>query len=138
MRRPLMSRRAVAAGAAFFGAFLANSCSDSSLAPTTPLARPRLRPDAVQIQAAIVAQERHTSELLKIPGVIGTAVGLAPNGTPTIRVLLASADVGGLPASFDGVPVSTVVTGMIMARSNPTLRQRPAPLGYSVGHFAIR
>jgi hypothetical protein len=137
MRRPLVSRRALSAGAAFFGAFLAGSCSDSSLAPTTPLARPRLRPDALQIQAAVVAQERHTSELLKIPGVIGTAVGLSPNGTPTIRVLLASADVSGLPGSFDGVPVSTVVSGMIMARSNPTLRQRPAPLGYSVGHFAI-
>jgi len=137
MRRPLVSRRAVAASAALFGAFLASSCSDSSLAPTTASVRPRLRPDAVQIQAAIVAQERHTTELLKIQGVIGTAVGLAPNGTPTIRVLLASAEVGGLPASFDGVPLSTVVTGMIMARSDPTLRQRPAPLGYSVGHFAI-
>ena len=137
MRRSLVSRRAVAASAALFGAFLASSCSDSSLAPTTATVRPRLRPDALQIQAAIVAQERHTSELLKIPGVVGTAVGLAPNGTPTIRVLLASAEVAGLPASFDGVPVSTVVTGMIMARSDPTLRQRPAPLGYSVGHFAI-
>ena len=137
MRRPLMSRRALAASAALCGAFLASSCSDSSLAPTVPASRPRLRPSAAQVEAAIVAQERHTTELLKIPGVLGTAVGLMPNGTPTIRVLLASADVGGLPVSFDGVPVSTVVTGMIMARSNPTLRQRPAPLGFSVGHFAI-
>ena len=137
MRRSFVSRRAVAATAALCGALVVSSCSDSSLAPPSPAARPRLRPDAARVEAAIVAQERHTTELLKIPGVLGTAVGLSPNGTPTIRVLLASGDVGGLPASFDGVPVSTVVTGMIMARSTPTLRLRPAPLGYSVGHFAI-
>ena len=138
MRRPLLSRRAVAAVAASAGAFLASSCSDSSLAPpTTPVSRAHLRPDAAQVEAAIVVQERHTGELLKIPGVLGTAVGLMPNGTPAVRVLLASAGVGGIPSSFEGVPVSPVVTGMIMARSNPTLRLRPAPLGFSVGHFAI-
>ena len=138
MRRSLLSRRAVAAVAASAGAFLASSCSDSSLAPpTTPVSRAHLRPDAAQVEAAIVVQERHTGELLKIPGVLGTAVGLMPNGTPAVRVLLASAGVGGIPSSFEGVPVSPVVTGMIMARSNPTLRLRPAPLGFSVGHFAI-
>jgi hypothetical protein len=137
MRRARLSRRAAAAVAAAFGAFLA-SCSDSTLAPpTTPAARTRLRPDATQVQAAIVAQERHTTELLRIPGVVGTAVGLLPNGTPAVRVYLASGDVGGLPASLEGVPVTPVVTGQFMARSNPTLRARPAPLGYSVGHFAI-
>jgi len=138
MRRPSLSRRAGAAIAALIGAFVATSCSDSSLAPpSTPVSRPRLRPDAAQVQAALVVQERHTSELLKIPGVLGTAVGLAPNGSPAVRVFLASADVGGLPSSLDGVPVSPVVTGMIMARTDPTLRLRPAPLGSSVGHFAI-
>src|SRR5216117_1155391 len=108
MRRPLLSRCAVAAATVVASAFL-SSCSDSPLAPpATAIARPHLRPDAAQVQAAIVVQERHTSELLKIPGVLGTAVGLAPNGVPTVRVLLASADVGGLPASFDGIPVSPV------------------------------
>ena len=138
MRRPSLSRRAGAAIAALIGAFVASSCSDSPLAPPRrPTSRPRLRPDAAQVQAALVAQERHTSELLKIPGVLGTAVGLAPNGAPAVRVFLASADVGGLPASLEGVPVSPVVTGLIMARTDPTLRLRPAPLGSSVGHFAI-
>ena len=137
MRRPLLSRRADAAVAAVLGALLA-SCSESPLAPpTTPAARPRLRPDAAQVQAALVAQERHTTDLMKIPGVLGTAVGLTPNGTPAVRVFLASPEVGGLPTSFDGIPVSPVVTGMIMARTDPTLRLRPAPLGSSVGHFAI-
>ena len=121
-----------------FGAFFASSCSDSTLAPpTTPAARTRLRPNAAQVQAALVAQERHTTELMRIPGVLGTAVGLLPNGTPAVRVFLASGDVGGLPASVEGIPVSPLVTGRIMALSDPTKRLRPAPLGYSVGHFAI-
>ena len=38
---------------------------------------------------------------------------------------------------LDGVPVATQVTGMFLARSNPTTRRRPAPMGYSVGHPAI-
>ena len=138
MRRVRLSRRAAAALAAAIGALVATGCSDSTLSPSSkPRARTRLRPDAAQVQAALVAQERHTSELLRIPGVLGTAVGLLPNGTPAVRVFLASGDVGGLPASFEGVPVSPLVTGRFMARSDPTKRLRPAPLGYSVGHFAI-
>jgi len=138
MRRVRLSRRAAAALAAAIGALVATGCADSTLSPSSkPPARTRLRPDAAQVQAALVAQERHTSELLRIPGVLGTAVGLLPNGTPAVRVFLASGDVGGLPASFEGVPVSPLVTGRFMARSDPTKRLRPAPLGYSVGHFAI-
>ena len=138
MRRVRLSRRAAAALAAAIGALVATGCADSTLSPSSKLpARTRLRPDAAQVQAALVAQERHTSELLRIPGVLGTAVGLLPNGTPAVRVFLASGDVGGLPASFEGVPVSPLVTGRFMARSDPTKRLRPAPLGYSVGHFAI-
>jgi hypothetical protein len=114
------------------------SCSDSTLAPPSErVARPGLRPDAQLLQAALVAQGRHTDALLRIPGVVGTAVGLLPNGTPSVRLFLVSADVGGLPAVLDGVPVSAVVTGQFMARSDPTTRQRPAPLGSSVGHFSI-
>ena len=138
MRRTSLSRRAGAAIAALVGAFVATSCSDSSLAPpSSPVSRPRLRPDAAQVQAALVAQEHHTVELMKIPGVLGTAVGLAPDGAPAVQVFLASGDVGGLPSSLEGVPVAPVVTGMIMARTDPTLRLRPAALGSSVGHFAI-
>src|SRR5690242_14163110 len=115
MRRSLLSRRVAAALAAVVGATLASSCSESPLAPPmTSASRARLRPDGAQVQAAIVIQERHTSDLLKIPGVLGTAVGLAPNGAPALKVLLASGDVGGLPASIEGLPVLPVVTGMIM------------------------
>src|SRR5206468_1580154 len=41
------------------------------------------------------------------------------------------------PDALDGIPVVTQVTGMLVAFSDPTKRQRPAPLGFSVGHPAI-
>ena len=136
MRRHLP--RATAALAIALGALLAASCGESPLAPPTqPPARRALRPDAQAVQAARVAQERHTDALLRIPGVVGTAVGLSPNGVPVVRLFLASSDVGGLPVALDGVPVAPLVTGMFLARSVPTVRARPAPVGFSVGHFAI-
>lgn len=87
-----------------------------------------------EIAAAIAAQERHTPELLRIPGVVGTAVGLLPNGHAAVRVFLANAGVSGIPAALDGVPVAAAVSGRFDAFSDPTTRQRPAPVGFSVGH----
>jgi len=120
------------------GAGLWTACSDSSrdlLGPSaaTP-ALTRITPD---FRAALAAQKRHTPALLRVPGIVGTAIGLAPDGKPTVRLLLAQPNVTGLPLVLDGVPVSTEVTGMFFVRSDPTKRQRPAPLGFSVGHPAI-
>jgi len=74
---------------------------------------------------------------MRIPGVVGTAVGLLSNGQAVVRVYLAQDNVPGLPAVLDGVPVTRHVTGMLMAFSDPTTKARPAPVGFSVGHFAI-
>ena len=136
MRRHRLTPRAAAL---VLGALvLAASCSESPLAPPSDRgARRALRPDAQKVQAALLVQTRHTDELLRIPGVLGTAVTLLPNGTPAVRIFVASREVGGFPSELDGVPVAPLVTGLIMARSVPTLRARPAPVGYSVGHFAI-
>jgi len=54
-----------------------------------------------------------------------------------VRIFVERADVRGLPGQLDGMPVDVKVTGRFMALSDPTTRQRPAPLGYSVGHPAI-
>jgi hypothetical protein len=54
-----------------------------------------------------------------------------------VRVLLSRPDVAGLPGFVDEIPVTQTVTGLLVAHSDPTLRVRPAPLGYSVGHPLI-
>ena len=131
-------RRTRVAGLLVIGVGLWTACSDSSRDALGPTAAPpeftRVTPD---LRAALAAQERHTAALLQVPGVVGTAVGLSPDGKPSVRLLLAQANVKGLPLALDGVPVTTEVTGMFLARSDPTTRQRPAPLGFSLGHPAI-
>src|SRR5882762_10900708 len=112
------------------------ACSDSgSNSPAGPaLPVTRLIPD---LRLAIAAQRRHTDALLEIHGVIGTAVTVQPDGRPGMILLLDRPGVTGLPLMLDGIPVTQRVTGMLMAFSDPTHRQRPAPMGFSVGHPAI-
>ena len=64
---------------------------------------------------AIAAQENHTPRLLTTPGLIGTAVGLAENGQPVVKLFVTTAGVGGLPVSLDGIPVVVEITGEIFA-----------------------
>jgi hypothetical protein len=67
-------------------------------------------------------------------GVVGTAVALNPAGKPAVKIFTADAGISGLPASLDGIPAVVEVVGTIFARSDPTTRRRPAPIGFSVGH----
>jgi len=120
------------------GGGLLLACTDRSADSVTG---PQLRAQSnaangSDIAAAIAAQERATPRLLHMPGVMGTAVGLLPNGKARIRIFVDAAG-GTFPGVIDGIPVSVEVSGRIMARSNPVLRARPAPLGFSVGHPAI-
>ena len=122
------------------GTLLWTGCSDPI---TGPSAVPRAtapqfaaaRSD--EVQRAIAAQERHNPMLLAIPGVVGTAVGFLPNGKVGVRVFVTDATTRPIPGFVDDVAVATEVTGQIIAFSDPTLRARPAPIGYSVGHPAI-
>lgn len=101
-------------------------------------AEPPSAPRGLQdLQAPLAAQRRHTEALLQRDGVIGTAIGLMPDGRLGIQILLERPGIAGLPATLDGVPATPRVTGRLMAFSDPTERQRPAPLGFSVGHPAI-
>jgi hypothetical protein len=106
-------------------------------------------PDLTQ---ALAAQARHTDRLLRVQGVVGTAVGLGSSGQAEIQLFLEGPGVSGLPASLDGVPVSVVVTGEIRAipgmtdapawpmggsRADPTGPfSRPVPIGVSTGSQA--
>jgi hypothetical protein len=128
-------RRYFRIAAIFAGATILNACTDR---PDDPLTGPQLSaqfgvPDRADIAAAIAAQERANPGLLRTPGVVGTAVGLLPNGKARIRIFVEAAG-RTFPPALDGIPVSVEVTGRIMASSNPVLKMRPAPLGFSVGH----
>jgi hypothetical protein len=114
-------------------------CSDSPTEPkaTARTLAPRFAVMADEVQRAIAAQERHNAKLLAIPGVVGTAVGILPNGKAGVRVFVRDADVKNVPGFVDDIAVATEVTGQIVILSDPTLRQRPAPIGFSVGHPAI-
>jgi hypothetical protein len=110
----------------------------------------------------MAAQEAHTDALLRIQGVVGTAVGLADGG-PVVKIFTEHAGVVGLPRTLDGVTVEVQVTGKIFAlhhckgkhaedpscSSTPTdppevpgtdcsapdaWCPRPVPIGVSTGH----
>lgn len=118
-------------------ATLITGCADSGTDITAP---PSARVDhlaAADVRLALRAQDRHSEALLRTPGVVGTAVGRLPNGRVGIRVFVASSDTRAIPRTVDGIPVAAEVTGLFVALSDPTTKQRPAPLGFSVGHPAI-
>lgn len=133
-------RSAAACAVILAGATLWSGCSDPDSGPfTAPTfsVQPGGQGAAPDVAAAIAAQRRHTPGLMRIAGVVGTAVGLNPGGQAVVRVFLARPGVAGIPAAVDGIPVVQSVSGMLMAFSNPTTKARPAPLGYSVGHPLI-
>ena len=116
------------------------ACADRTAdSPTGPAASP---PPGLPIglpdfHRAMAAQRRHTDAVLEIPGVVGTAVTALQDGRAGMLILLARPGIAGLPTELDGVPVTSQVTGQLVAFSDPTTRQRPAPLGFSVGHPEI-
>ncbi len=107
--------------------FIISSCSDLINEPTVQdqtvtQDQGALTKDNPEIRAVIPVQERHTADLMKIPEVIGTAVGLTDDGKPCILVLtktdivadaLAKGTASPLPDMLDNVPVKIMVTGEI-------------------------
>ena len=60
----------------------------------------------------------HATELMALPGVVGTARTQRPDGTPAIVVMLAQRDAGlerRIPRTLEGWPVVVWVTGEIRA-----------------------
>lgn len=85
------------------------------------------------LERAKQVQEANTPGLMAMPGVVGTAVSVDDSGNPVIRIFTESESVAGMPAHLQGIPVQTVVTGIIWAHDT-TAKYRPAPIGVSVGH----
>lgn len=131
--------RRVRASLISFGVIFLAGCSDFAGGVTAPSLRQAGNQAALSqdIRAAIAAQERHTPALLRMGGVVGTAVGLLPNGKAAVQVFVLDNTPRNIPAALDAIPVQVRVTGMLVARSDPRLRARPAPVGFSVGHPLI-
>lgn len=94
-----------------------------------------------RLRAAMVATKKHTERLMNIKGVVATATGMDPGGTPVIKVMTADASVTGIPKILDGFPVHVSVTGRIYARNHIPVNtspagpwDRPVPIGVSTGH----
>ncbi|MCH8197800.1 MAG: hypothetical protein IH904_06935 [Proteobacteria bacterium] len=103
---------------------------------------------------AIAAQEFYTNDLMAIPGVVGTAVGLGANGEAVVKIYTAAGGIAGLPGTLDGVGVRIEVTGRFFAlhhkdghdkgpgngngdEVDPTAKfDRPVPIGVSSGTLA--
>jgi hypothetical protein len=125
-----------------------SSCGRDATEPTAPGVESSIPVEtpASSLSLALATQSRHTDRLLRIKGVVGTAVALDAQGKAEMRVFTRDAGVRGLPATLDGTPVSVVVTGPIRAlvatatagagaAVNPRARfARPVPIGISTGN----
>ncbi|MCA9738708.1 MAG: hypothetical protein R3E98_05010 [Gemmatimonadota bacterium] len=102
-----------------------------------------LVPPPDPFRAAFAAQDAHTEDLLRLPGVVGTAIGMGALGQPVLKVYVEAAGVALLPRSFGRVPVVETVTGRFVslveepspdAPANPRGHfPRPVPIGVSSG-----
>ncbi len=115
-------------------------CNDQSASLTAPGTTASVAQDVLslknpQIQKVIAIQDKYNQKLLGTPGVAGTATGITSSGNVVVRVYLEHAQVRGIPATLDKVPVDAVVTGMFVPYADPTSRfDRPVPIGVSSGH----
>ena len=143
MRRTLrlLRSRFVTLGTLLAGALFLFACDEQAPQPTSP------SPDASAARAqagvpqelgpALAAQKKHGPGLLAQEGVVGTGVGYNERGEAALVVYLVRPGAADVPARLDDVPVERVVTGLFLADADPTTRQRPAPVGFSVGHVDI-
>jgi hypothetical protein len=103
-----------------------------------------------RIRAAIATHRLHAQNLMRIPDVVGSAIGVAPDGEPVIRVFTARHQVLGIPNALDGLTVRPEVSGRVYALRGATCNTSgdekctnaerwplPVPIGVSVGHPAI-
>ena len=101
------------------------------------------------LEAALDAQELVTPHLLRLDGVVGTAVGFE-RGVAVVKVYLRAPGAAVLPEFVSGVPVRPEVTGPFRALGDPPAAEagdasvdpkrgfpRPVPIGVSTGHPGV-
>src|SRR5215831_20660766 len=98
---------------------------------------PDERPAAVR--AAISVQEEATPSLMQQPEILGTAVGVADDGNPVVKVYVnrEATEVGrtirNLPGQIRGTPVQVELMDEIRAMGNTEEQTLPISLGTSGG-----
>ena len=65
-------------------------------------------------------QERYTERLMARAGVVGTALGVDPNGGSAVLVFLEGPNATDIPKQLDGTPVEPIITGKIYALAETT------------------
>lgn len=80
------------------------------------------------LNRAIEVQKQHSQSLLKQPGVVGTAVGIGPEGAPVVQVFTEKAGVVPLPKFLDGVMVQEIAAGQFHALEACDRAGLPIPL----------
>ena len=87
------------------------------------------------LDKARAAKDKHAQKLLDKPGVAGVGVGLNPAGKPTILVYKEKADVPDVPDELEGIPVESMITGILEPRDHSPQHRfpRPIPIGVSSG-----
>jgi hypothetical protein len=126
------------------GALVSGCGKQSSLvtAPTSgTVASNLVTISPVQLRLAIRSQEAHTANLMRMQGVVGTAVTVDVDGKAAILVLTERAMGAKLPAHLDGYKVIEEVSGKIHAYkgggggvSHTALQTPPIQLGTSGGN----
>ena len=117
-------------------AFIVAGCSKKStsvLAPDSPDVAGiknggELSMANAAVRAVATVQERHTADLMGIPGVVGTATSVDADGNLAVMVMTEhELGAGRLPASVEGIPVFEEVTGKIraMAVADHQVKQTP-------------
>ncbi|HET7226514.1 MAG TPA: hypothetical protein VFK69_12460 [Candidatus Eisenbacteria bacterium] len=144
--RSIRSRAALLSAAGLIGILAFAGCSRDRSAPTAPDAASSAssgagalsirRPQDVALVMGI--QDRHTPELMRIPGVIGTGTGATADGRPEVVVFTDRAGVAGIPAAEEGVIVEARTVGKVVAYVSPFSRRGgaggPLEMGTSTGN----
>ena len=89
------------------------ACSESAPeSPAGPAVVPSVLPRRTlkDLHDALAALRRYAPELLKTPGVVGTAVTTLPDGRAGVLILAERTGLTQLPDTLDGVPVKVRVT----------------------------
>jgi hypothetical protein len=115
------------------------ACADRQAQPLEPAAQVDAAPVAVRATPDVIAvQNRHTPDLMRRDGIIGTGVRVTGEGESIVvyAVTPSHAAAARIPERLENYDVHVVVTGRIDAvrATNPQVKARPAPSGFSVGH----